>query len=130
MFEVYGFNTNVMLSGLTITQGNGGGNLDPGAGGGILNREGSTLTISGCTLSKNRAALEGGGVANQFTATLNIVNSTLSGNIINGGSDGGGEGGGVYSIGGGGVARYRYQAHPDPTTVPVRAAASISTAPR
>ena len=103
VFEVYGFNTNVMLSGLTITQGNGRGNLDTGDGGGILNMDGSTLTISGCTLSNNRATFEGGGVANQFAATLNILNSTLSGNIVNDGN-GGGEGGGVYSIGGGGVS--------------------------
>jgi hypothetical protein len=47
-----------MLSGLTITQGNG----HSGGGGGILNTDRSTLTISGCTLSNNRA-FSGGGVS-------------------------------------------------------------------
>jgi hypothetical protein len=95
VFEVYGVNTNVLLSGLTITQGNGGGNLASGDGGGIVNTNGSTLTINGCTLSGNRAAFQGGGIYN-FEATLKIVNSTLSGNIANNGN-GSGEGGGVYS---------------------------------
>ena len=98
VFEVFGANTNVMLSGLTITQGNGRGNLDSGEGGGILNTNSSTLTISGCTLSNNRATDYGGGIYN-LGATLNIVNSTLSGNIVNNASSGGGEGGGLCSVG-------------------------------
>ena len=102
VFEVYGVNTNVTLSGLTITQGNAyatnnHSNFD---GGGILNEDGSTLTISDCTVSNNRATLDGGGIANSV-ATLQIVNSTLSGNrVMNSNGDGDGEGGGVYSIAG------------------------------
>jgi hypothetical protein len=79
VFEVYGASTNVTLSGLTITQGNSQGTLDPGYGGGIDNENGSTLTVSGCTLSNNRAVAYGGGIYN-LQATLTIVNSTLSGN--------------------------------------------------
>jgi hypothetical protein len=81
VFEVHGnTNPNVLLSGLTITQGSGRGgpNLLDFYGGGILNFYGSTLTISGCTLSGNSAG-NGGAVAN-YGAALHIVNSTLSGN--------------------------------------------------
>jgi hypothetical protein len=81
VFEVHGnTNPNVLLSGLTITQGSGRGgpNLLDFYGGGILNFYGSTLTISGCTLSGNSAG-NGGAIAN-YGAALHIVNSTLSGN--------------------------------------------------
>ena len=96
VFEVYGPTTNATLSGLTITHGNGRGNPEA-AGGGILNFDGSTLTVSGCIVSNN-ADLSGGGIANSL-ATLNIVNSTLTGNVAND-SNGPGDGGAVYSIGG------------------------------
>jgi parallel beta-helix repeat protein len=95
VFEVVSSNTNVLLSGLTITQGNGAGGGPDGDGGGILNLGGSTLTISGCTLSNNRA-LSGGGVYNS-QATLQMVDCTLSGNRAteNFGTSGGG---GVYIV--------------------------------
>jgi hypothetical protein len=89
VFEVY--QTNVMLSGLTITQG-----YASDYGGGVYNVSGSALTISGCTLSNNRA-FDGGGVYN-YASTLQIVNSTLSGNKANDPS-GLGEGGAIYSVG-------------------------------
>jgi predicted outer membrane repeat protein len=91
VFEMYGnTNPNVLLSGLTITQGRAP------QGGGIYNTPGASLTISGCTLSDNRAG-DGGGVYN-FGATLTIVNSTLSGNQANDPS-GYEKGGAVYSAG-------------------------------
>jgi hypothetical protein len=90
VFEVSGANTNVMLSGLTITRGSGG------YGGGIYNHDGSTLTISGCTLSNNMAG-QGGAIYN-LDATLQVVNSTLSGNQADNAIRG--EGGAVYSTGG------------------------------
>jgi hypothetical protein len=100
VFDVSGAGANVTLSGLAITQGNAGSALvDSGDGGGILNRGGSTLTISGCTLSNNQAQLEGGGIAN-LGATLNVINSTVSGNTVinyNGAFESHGKGGGVYS---------------------------------
>jgi parallel beta-helix repeat protein len=100
VFDVSGAGTNVTLSGLAITQGNAGSDpVDSCDGGGILNRGGSTLTISGCTLSNNRAQLEGGGIAN-LGATLNVINSTVSGNTVinyNGAFESHGAGGGVYS---------------------------------
>jgi predicted outer membrane repeat protein len=95
VFDVSGANTNVTLSGLTITGGNGRWTDDSGDGGGILNTNGSTLTLSGCTVSGNSASWQGGGVAN-LNATLNLVNSTLSGNSVTWTN---GEGGALYSGG-------------------------------
>jgi len=130
VFEVDGSSTKVTLSGLTITNGNGlvangvGGAL-PFDGGGILNN-GSTLTLSGCTVSQNDAgsgngggiynsgststltvsgcmlsgniAYDGGGVYNSNGATATIVSSTLSGNIAEGGDYEQGDGGGIYNF--------------------------------
>jgi hypothetical protein len=84
VFEVDGATTNVSLSGLTITQGNGLGGL----GGGILNN-GSTLNVSGCTLSGN-TAIYGRGISNAVgnqggPASVTISNSTLSGNVASSG---------------------------------------------
>jgi hypothetical protein len=106
VFEVSGTITagpNVLLSGLTITAGNGrGGPVDSDGGGGVLNRNGSTLTISGCTLSNNHDDTAGGAVSNYF-ATLKVINSTLSGNAVTE-ANGLGEGGAVSSVGGGSVS--------------------------
>jgi hypothetical protein len=107
VFEVYGSTTtspSVLMSGLTITGGNA--HALSGAwedfGGGIANEFGSTLTISGCTVSGNRAWYEGGGVLNE-SATLKVINSTLSGNATQD-FNGGGEGGAVYNSGGGSLS--------------------------
>jgi hypothetical protein len=103
VFEVIGAGTNVTLSGLTITDGSGRsvGTLEGGA---ILNIDGSTLTLSGCTVS-NSFAYYGGGIYN-YGATLNLVNSTLSGNVASVVNDisGAGEGGGLYSAGSGQIS--------------------------
>jgi hypothetical protein len=102
VFEVTGTGTNVTLSGLTITDGSSYGPLDAGAfagdGGAILNADGSTLTVSGCTVS-NSIGYDGGGIYN-FGATLKLVNSSLSANLANGESGDGpdGEGGGLCTI--------------------------------
>jgi predicted outer membrane repeat protein len=100
VFEVRGAGTNVTLSGLTITQGsaNALNSNYGGDGGGITNDNGSTLTISGCTVSGNRAYSAGGGVYN-FGATLQVINSTLSGNTVQDPISG--AGGAVYSVIGG-----------------------------
>ena len=73
----------VTISDLTIR--NGQGNF----GGGILNSNGGTLTITNSTLSGNAAGF-GGGTFN--TGTLTIVNSTVSGNMAS-------EGAGIYNAG-------------------------------
>jgi hypothetical protein len=133
-FEVYSAQSTikVVLSGLTISNGNafgswGGGVYNGGenltlsgctlsgnsaqAGGAIFNYFG-TVTVSGCTLSDNHADLEGGGIAND-RGTMTVSNCTISGNTAsdpsNAGPGGIGEGGGIYDIpivdkkGGGGV---------------------------
>jgi hypothetical protein len=70
VFEVDGATTSVTLSGLTITQGNGQG--------GIFNN-GSTLTVSGCTVSGNGVGNMGGGIYN-LSGTLTVSGCTVSGN--------------------------------------------------
>ena len=76
----------VTLSGFTIRNGHAGN-----AGGGIDNEDGSTVTITNCTLSGNIAGL-GSGIFNG--GTLTIANSTLSNNMAS-------EGGGTYNDGSG-----------------------------
>jgi hypothetical protein len=68
----------VALSGLTIANGNGNGSL----GGAIYNT--GTLTVSGCTLSGNRAGW-GGAIMNQDSSTLTVSGCTFSGNQASGG---------------------------------------------
>src|SRR5205823_11024102 len=76
----------VTISGFTIRNGHAGN-----AGGGIDNEDGSTLTVTNCTVSGNTAGL-GSGLFNGGTLTL--ANSTVSGNIAS-------EGGGTYNDGAG-----------------------------
>jgi hypothetical protein len=78
-------NTQVMLSGLTISNGQG-------YAGGVLNY--GNLTVSACTVSNNGfnpGAEFGGGIAN--FASLTVSNSTLSGNRAF-------DGGAIYSASG------------------------------
>jgi predicted outer membrane repeat protein len=77
IFEVAS-GASLALANLTVQNGS----VPDDEGGGILNR--GTLSVSGCTLSGNSAAI-GGGIMNLGTAT--VQSSTLSGNsaIVNGG---------------------------------------------
>lgn len=65
----------VALSNLTITGGNGAagivGRPHENRGGGILVDEGSTLTITGSTVTANSAAVLGGGIADYGTLVVN-----------------------------------------------------------
>ncbi len=104
-------NGNVMLSGLTISNGNatssdglsGGGIRNAGAnltvvdcavvnnngssfGGGIINA-GGNLTVNRCTLSNN-SAINGGGIIN-FGNTVSVMSSTFYGNLSTNGDGGG-----------------------------------------
>jgi hypothetical protein len=104
-FEVDGAGTNVTLSGLTVTKGNGvDAYYNPatdGLGGGILNY--GTLTLSGCTVSNNAidsnaGRIMGCGIYNAGTLTLNSC--TLSNNSAHDdGFVGGSAGGGIYNAG-------------------------------
>jgi hypothetical protein len=76
----------VALSGLTIANGNGNGSE---FGGAIYNT--GTLTVSGCTLSGNRAVW-GGAIMNQESSTLTVSGCTFSGNQAGGG-------GGIFTYG-------------------------------
>jgi hypothetical protein len=106
IFEVESFVTNATLSGMTISNGVGlnssynpyapygsSGDYYDGTGGGVLNL--GTLTLSGCTLSNNFAAVYvlfgagGGGVAN--FGTLKVSDCTLSNNSTRG------NGGGIFN---------------------------------
>lgn len=112
------YNTNVAISGLTVSGGFnahpggwGGGIVNAGAmtvsncvitgntipagggpGGGIFNY--SRLRIVNCTISGNSAAYGGGGVWNNGNATLDVIDSTISGNSAVG------NGGGVSNVNG------------------------------
>ena len=70
VFSIYGGTVNI--SGVTIENGNSGGNL----GGGLEN--GGTLTLTNSTVSGNSATYDAGGIYNYGTLTL--TNSTVSGN--------------------------------------------------
>ena len=89
----------VTLSGVTIRNGDGAGNVVgyDGDGGGILNR--GTLTVSNCTVSDNQAFNDGGGIYNIGTLTVN--GCTVSDNAALGTASGlgGGLGGGIYNAG-------------------------------
>jgi hypothetical protein len=95
-------NTNVVLSGMTLTGGDGQvangsskqndfSNGEQGVGGAILNT-GGNLTVSKCTLSAN-SALDGGGIGNgNGQATLTVSNCNITGNSA--------------TIAGGGIVNY------------------------
>jgi hypothetical protein len=76
----------VTISGFTIRNGHAGN-----AGGGIDNEDGSTVTVTNCTLSGNIAGL-GSGIFNG--GTLTVANSTFSNNMAS-------EGAGTYNDGSG-----------------------------
>jgi hypothetical protein len=108
VFEVDA-NVQVTLAGMTIENGYGqaynngsgvgwGGGLESFQGGGILNS--GTLTVSGCTVTGNKATYGGGGIANEFGGTLTISGCTVSHNasLFQGGIGGFG-GGGIYNDG-------------------------------
>jgi parallel beta-helix repeat protein/predicted outer membrane repeat protein len=77
------FNTNVSISGLTIS----GGSVT-GEGGGILTSNGNhTLSLSKVVLSGNTATIAGGGLRTRNAKSVTISNSSIVGNasIIGGG---------------------------------------------
>ena len=80
------------LTGLTLANGQAGGDTGSSLGGGIYNQ--GTLSLADCTLSGN-SAIYGGGVDN--SGTMSLTNVTLSGN---GALDSGGgiDNGGTMSL--------------------------------
>ena len=86
----------VLLSGLTVSGGNGAGGFDSGNGGGIYvspNGSNTTLTLNNVTVRNNRG-LAGAGICVFGLATVNINNSTFAENTA------------TYNYGGGGIYLY------------------------
>jgi hypothetical protein len=73
---VDGAATNVTLSGLTITQGDGVGNTNPGAGGGFYNDVGGVLTLKGRSVVDNTESLG----ADLYNASIVYVRKSMIGN--------------------------------------------------
>jgi hypothetical protein len=72
---------------LTLSSSTVSGN-SAALGGGILNGDGNTLTVTNSTFSGNSATAKGGGIYNLVGGTLTVTSSTFFGNS-------GGEGGGI-----------------------------------
>ncbi|MGI8494556.1 MAG: choice-of-anchor Q domain-containing protein [Pyrinomonadaceae bacterium] len=84
------YGANLTINGVTITKGNGatGTNFGfNGNGGGILNNNNGTLTLTNSTVSGNTAS-NGGGIYN-LNGKTTLTNSTVSGNTAT-------AGGGIY----------------------------------
>jgi CSLREA domain-containing protein len=94
---VQGFGADAALENLTVTGGLVTGFTD--SGGGIFADDGTTLTLTGTTVSGNStagaASYGGGGIASSGSVTL--TNSTVSGNSTSGEYA---DGGGILSTGG------------------------------
>ncbi len=80
----------IQISGLTIAHGN-----TNGSGGGIYQENGTILTVSGCTISKN-TSFSGGGVCEAY-GWVNLVNCLISSNTA---TSLYGSGGGIYHASG------------------------------
>ena len=75
----YSNGANLLISGLTLTGGNGTGTTVNGAGGAIFANDG-TLTLDRVHITGNSAVERGGGVYFAGHGTFSITNSTLSNN--------------------------------------------------
>ena len=110
--------SNVVLSGMRFTAGNGVSTVNTGSGGAILNDAGnmtlldlivtnnntsgsaggirnsgtgSLMTVNRCIIANNTSATSSaGGLQNFSTSTLTVLNSTFTGNVSGGGTVGGG----------------------------------------
>jgi FG-GAP-like repeat/Right handed beta helix region len=95
-------NSTTTIAGSTIS---GNSTSAASSSGGGIDAAGSTMTLTGCTITMNRVFADvemnlaaGGGIAN--TGTLFIDDSSVASNSVNGGSSlGVGDGGGIYSTG-------------------------------
>ncbi|MET0625894.1 MAG: Calx-beta domain-containing protein [Pyrinomonadaceae bacterium] len=98
------FNSTVSISGLTISGGRASG---PSGGGGILNSQGATLTLSDVVVRGNSAEVSlfsfsghGGGIFHEGVS-LTLTHSTVSGNSaadgLSSSTQAGGDGGGIYA---------------------------------
>ncbi|MBI1312273.1 hypothetical protein GC176_13370, partial [bacterium] len=81
--------TNSLITGNTVGS-------SPGNGGGVHISNDGSVTLDAVTISGNIAANEGGGLWNSADGTMTLTNVTISGN-----STTSGDGGGIFSVGGG-----------------------------
>lgn len=88
VFHIVG-EASVVITGVTIQNGNASTSSGLFGGGGILNEKGD-LEVHSSTISSNRAVRTGGGIDN--AGTLSLIDVTISGNA----SD---EGGGIFNDG-------------------------------
>jgi CSLREA domain-containing protein len=87
VFEVSGGGAPILISGLTITGGNG----DNGGGGGVMMLGAASLTLSAVEVTGNSSSSSGGGVLELFPGSdLVVRNSTIANNSTGPGRDGGG----------------------------------------
>jgi hypothetical protein len=90
----------VLLQGVTLTGNKADSSNLAGDGGGIFNAPGATMTITGSTISNNRAGSPAasfgayaGGIDNEGTMT--ISRSTITGNVADAGGSANSEAGGI-----------------------------------
>ena len=81
--------SNVVISGLTLTNGHSVGSGNDGAGGAIFAGSGG-LALDSCQISNNVSDTFGGAIAVFHSNPVNISNSTISGNTANSPGTGGG----------------------------------------
>jgi hypothetical protein len=79
MFRVFSVDgAAVLISGLTVTRGNGSGDFDEGGeGGGILLRNQSALTLQDCAVSTNTAPSGNGGGVFALDSDLTLLNCSV-----------------------------------------------------
>lgn len=89
----------VVMSGLTISNGDNDGVTSSGRGGGLDNESSATVAISNCKFSNNQAYYLGGGIGHNYgTGELNLTNCVISQNTVIATY-----GGGLATDGGGGT---------------------------
>lgn len=80
----------VVMSDLTISNGNNDGITSSGQGGGLDNQSTATVAISECTFSNNQAYYTGGGIGHNYgTGELDLTECVISQNTVIGTYGGG-----------------------------------------
>jgi CSLREA domain-containing protein/uncharacterized repeat protein (TIGR01451 family) len=77
VFYIGGSNANITISGLTIANGDTGGEAD---GGGIQNQGDGTVNLTDCAFTNNRSTVYGSAIYRGTGGTWNITGCTFSGN--------------------------------------------------
>src|SRR5690606_17237815 len=78
------FAGDVVIRGMTLTEGRGVGTGGAGAGRAILSADSTTLRLEGCVVTGNRSGGQGGGMALYNSSIVTIRDCTISDNIDEG----------------------------------------------